>query len=73
MKKIFVGLALLAIGAVSFGMDWSEYESLCWLNGKEPTYEEWEWLSTEGATDYGYEAEELERLFAEAEARENEN
>lgn len=63
MKKLFVVL-ILFISAISvFAMDWSEYEAMCFINNKEPNYEEWEYLCTEGAKDYGYDDSDLEDLI----------
>lgn len=43
-------------------MEWAEYEILCYKEGTEPSYEEWEYLNSEGATDYGYDDINLEEL-----------
>ena len=48
-------------------MDWLEYETMCFINDKEPNYEEWEYLCAEGATDYGYENSDLENFLIENE------
>lgn len=61
MKKIFI--ALLLSTSTLFAMDWAEYEIQCYKEGTEPSYEEWEYLNTEGATDYGYEDINLEELL----------
>ena len=63
MKKLFVILALFVSNVSVFAMDWSEYETMCFINNKEPNYEEWEYLCTEGATDYGYDDSDLEDLI----------
>lgn len=60
MMKIIMVLVLSASSL--FAMDWSEYEMLCYQGGVEPSYEEWVYLSEEGATDYGYEEINLEEL-----------
>jgi hypothetical protein len=44
-------------------MEWAEYEMLCHKNGSEPSYEEYEYLCKEGATDYGYGVKELEEFY----------
>ena len=63
MKKLFVILSLFISAISVFAMDWSEYETMCFINNKEPNYEEWEYLCTEGATDYGYDDSDLEDLI----------
>ena len=63
MKKLFVVLVLFISAISVFAMDWSEYETMCFINNKEPNYEEWEYLCTEGATDYGYDDSDLEDLI----------
>ena len=63
MKKLFVILGLFISTVSVFAMDWSEYEMMCFINNKEPNYEEWEYLCTDGATDYGYDNEELEEFY----------
>ena len=63
MKKLFVILSLFISAISVFAMDWSEYEMMCFINNKEPNYEEWEYLCTEGATDYGYDNSDLEDLI----------
>ena len=63
MKKLFVVLVLFISTVSVFAMDWSEYETMCFINDKEPNYEEWEYLCTEGATDYGYDNFDLEDLI----------
>ncbi len=63
MKKLFVTLGLLIYTFSLSAMDWSEYEMMCFINNKEPNYEEWEYLCTEGATDYGYDDSDLEDLL----------
>lgn len=63
MKKLFVILGLFISTVSVFAMDWLEYETMCFINDKEPNYEEWEYLCTEGATDYGYDDSDLEDLI----------
>ena len=63
MKKLFVVLVLFISTVSVFAMDWSEYEVMCFINNKEPDHEEWEYLCTEGATDYGYNNSDLEDLI----------
>lgn len=63
MKKLFVVLILFISTVSVFAMDWLEYETMCFINNKEPNYEEWEYLCTEGATDYGYDDSDLEDLI----------
>ena len=65
MKKLIILLGLLVYGISLSAMDWSEYETLCFINNVEPSYEEWEWLSNEGATDYGYDNLDLEIFLIE--------
>lgn len=67
MKKLFVILGLFISTVSIFAMDWSEYEMMCFINNKEPNYEEWEYLCTEGATDYGYDNSDLENFLIENE------
>ena len=43
------------------------YEMMCFINNKEPNYEEWEYLCTEGATDYVYDDSDLENFLIENE------
>jgi hypothetical protein len=61
-KSLIVVFATIALNSLS-AMDWGEYESLCYANGKEPTYEEYENLCTVGATDYGYDYDDTLELF----------
>ena len=63
MKKLFVVLVLFISTVSAFAMDWLEYETMCFINNKEPNYEEWEYLCTEGATDYEYDDSDLEDLI----------
>lgn len=64
MKKIILITTLLLSALISvFSMEWAEYEMLCYKNGSEPSYEEYEYLCEEGATDYGYGVEELEEFY----------
>ena len=63
MKKLFVILGLFISTVSVFAMDWLEYETMCFINNKEPNYEEWEYLCAEGATDYGYDDSDLEDLI----------
>lgn len=63
MKKLFVVLVLFISTVSVFAMDWLEYETMCFINNKEPNYEEWEYLCAEGATDYGYDDSDLEDLI----------
>ena len=63
MKKVFIILSLFISTISVFAMDWSEYETMCFINDKEPSYEEWKYLCTEGATDYGYDNSDLEDLI----------
>ena len=67
MKKLFVVLVLFIFTVSVFAMDWLEYETMCFINDKEPNYEEWEYLCAEGATDYGYENSDLENFLIENE------
>ena len=67
MKKLFVILGLFISTVSVFAMDWSEYEMMCFINNKEPNYEEWEYLCTEDATDYGYDNSDLENFLIENE------
>ena len=63
MKKLFIILSLFISTISVFAMDWSEYETMCFINDKEPRYEEWKYLCTEGATDDGYDNSDLEDLI----------
>ena len=65
MKKLFVILGLFISTVSVFAMDWVEYEIMCYMNDKEPSYEEWEYLCAEGATDYGYDNSDLENFLIE--------
>ena len=67
MKKLFVILSLFVCTFSLSAMDWSEYEMMCFINNKEPNYEEWEYLCVEGATDYGYDNSDLENFLIENE------
>ena len=53
MKKLisFIGLFIITIYSIS-AITWAEYEVRCYFNGKEPSFEEYEYLCTIGATDY---------------------
>ena len=53
MKKLItvIGLLITMISS-SFAFTWAEYEIRCYFNGKEPSFEEYEYLCTIGATDY---------------------
>ena len=50
-----------------FSMEWAEYEMKCLENDKEPTYEEYEYLCTDGATDYGYDDTDILDLLHQTE------
>ena len=63
MKRIIFTVGLVLSTLSLSAMDWSEYEVLCYRNGTEPSYEEWEYLCTDGATDYGYDNKELEEFY----------
>ena len=59
---LVVGLVtgLLPIG---HSMEWTEWEALCGLNGKEAVYEEWVEMSSENAQGYSMgEFDEIEEL-----------
>lgn len=64
MKKLIIALLLVQ---PLFAMEWGEYEALCQAEGKEPDYEEYLYLAGEGATDYGYDDEDLEKLLDQGE------
>ena len=64
---IFVVLVLFISTVSVFAMNWSEYEMMCFINNKEPNYEEWRYLCTESTTDYSYENSDLENFLIENE------
>lgn len=63
MKKIILAIAFtfsFALFAEDCEFTWAKYENLCWKNGKEPSYEEYEYLA-ENPQCFGFsEIEELE-------------
>ena len=67
MKKIafclLVLLGLLRVGAGAEGFSWADYEKICWEYGKEPSWEEYQYL-IENPQCYGEDIplEELEGL-----------
>lgn len=67
MKKLILILLLACSMSVLSAMDWARYEIMCYFNGKEPIYEEYVWLCTYGATDYGYDNDDLILLLSETE------
>ena len=69
MKKLItvIGLLMTMISS-SFAFTWAEYEVRCYFNGKEPSFEEYEYLCTIGATDYAdYSEDEIVKFIESAE------
>lgn len=67
MKKLYAILFLINFCIFGlYSMEWSEYEMLCYANDVEPTYEDYRYLCEEGATDYGYDEEDILKLFENA-------
>lgn len=67
MKKLIITIGLILSTLSLSAMEWVDYEILCFKYGKEPTYKEWEYLCTIGATDYGYDNDDLIKLLEEKE------
>ena len=72
MKKLIATVLLTLSVSVVSAMDWARYEMMCYFNGKEPDYDEYVWLCTEGATDWGYDEEDLIKLIESEEVSETE-
>lgn len=54
MKKfLMIAAVLFCMFSLAAEMTWSDYEKLCWKNGVEPTYEDYENLPPD--TEYGNE------------------
>ena len=67
MKKLILTLLLACSMSVLSAMTWARYEIMCYFNGKEPIYEEYVWLCSYGATDFGYDNDDLILLLSETE------
>lgn len=67
MKKLYASIILFFGIFNLYSMEWSEYEMICYANGIEPTYEDYRYLCEEGATDYGYDEEDILKLFENVE------
>ena len=65
MKKLIILVGLIgSMFSPMFAFTWAEYEVRCYFNGKEPSFEEYEYLCMEGATDYAdYSEEEIVRFI----------
>ena len=67
MKKLITLIGLLGtIVSSSFAFTWAEYEVRCYFNDKEPSFEEYEYLCTIGATDYADYSEDVIVEFIES-------
>ena len=71
MKKLISVIGLLMMISSSFAFTWAEYEVRCYFNGKEPSFEEYEYLCTIGATDYADYSEDVIVEFIESTEDEN--
>ena len=73
MKKLITLIGLLGtIVSSSFAFTWAEYEVRCYFNDKEPSFEEYEYLCTIGATDYADYSEDAISEFIESVENEDE-
>jgi len=65
MKKLIILVGLIgSMFSSMFAFTWAEYEVRCYFNGKEPSFEEYEYLCMKGATDYAdYSEEEIVRFI----------
>ena len=67
MKKLITLIGLLGtIVSSSFAFTWAEYEVRCYFNDKEPSFEEYKYLCTIGATDYADYSEDVIVEFIES-------
>ena len=62
-KAILIVGLVTGLSSLGYSMEWSEWETLCGLNGTEAVYGEWKEMSSENAQGYSIgEFDEVEEL-----------